>query len=80
MTTNNKTTLTLTIGRHEYAVASVDEASKLYQQLRDRSGLGASKWRAGRLSNGMTISYNGRVWRGETLVSEPAPYEWRAGS
>ena len=78
--TKDNTPLTLTIGRHKYAVASVDEASKLYQQLRDRSGLGASRWRAGRLSNGMTISYNGRVWRGETLVSEAVAYEWEAGS
>ena len=78
--TKDNSPLTLTIGRHEYAVASVDEASKLYQQLRDRSGLGASKWRAGRLNNGMTISYNGRVWRGGTLVSEAIAYEQESRS
>lgn len=72
--------LTLTIGRREYPVASVDEASRLYQQLRDQSELGASRWPQGRLSNGWTISYNGRVWHGETLVSEAASYEWKAGS
>jgi hypothetical protein len=78
--TNNNTALILKVGRREYAVASVEEASRLYQQLRDQSGLGASRWPQGRLSDGLTISYTGRVWRGETLVSEPAPYEWRARS
>lgn len=67
--------LTLTIGRKDYAVASTDEASRLYQELRDKSGLGASQWPTGKLSNGLTISYNGRVWNGETLAAEAAEYD-----
>jgi hypothetical protein len=77
---NRDGALTLSIGRHKYAVAGIDEASNLYQRLRDQSGLGASRWPQGRLSNGLTISLNGRVWRGEELVSEPVPYEARARS
>lgn len=67
--------LTLKIGRQNYFVASIEEASRLYQQLRDKSGLGASQWPAGKLSNGLTISYNGRVWNGASLVAEAAEYE-----
>lgn len=69
------TQLILTIGRARHAVSNVDEASRLYQQLRDASGLGASEWPSGKLSNGYTISYNGRVWDGEKLVSEAVSNE-----
>lgn len=67
--------MNLTIGGRTYEVASVADASALYQRLRDQSGMGASRWPQGRLTGGLRISYNGRVWRGETLLSEAAPYE-----
>lgn len=72
------TELILAIGRKRYPVANVEAASRLYQELRDQSGLGASRWPSGQLSNGFTISYNGRVWKGDKLVCEAAAYEWRA--
>lgn len=69
------TDLILTIGRKCYPVADVEAASRLYQELRDQSGLGASRWPSGKLSNGFTISYNGRVWDGDKLISEAAAGE-----
>lgn len=72
------TDLILAIGRKRYPVADIEAASRIYQELRDQSGLGASRWPSGKLSNGFTISYNGRVWKGDQLVCEAAAYEWRA--
>lgn len=77
------TELILTIGRKRYAVPSVEQASRQYQELRDadvRRGRGGSLWPTGKLSNGLTISYNGRVWKGDTLVSEAASNEPEARS
>lgn len=54
------------IQRKVYAVESLLEASRLYETLRDKSGLGGSRFREGAVFDGETeiarISYNGRVW------------------
>lgn len=71
MSANEQKVLKLRIGHRAYDVASLEEASRVYQRLRDDSGEGQSTWPQGRVGK-FTISYNGRVWRGETLVSEAA--------
>lgn len=49
-------------------VADLAEASRVYCELRDRSGLGASSMPEGRIYDARTtrlaatLSYNGRVW------------------
>ena len=58
--------LTLKIGRRfSLKVSSPEEASKEFCRLRDESCEGSSLWPDGKLSNGMVISYNGRVWTGQ---------------
>lgn len=55
-------------------VASFEEASRRYSELRDESDEGASTWPGGAINDyGMNvarISYNGRVWH-------PGP--WKSG-
>jgi len=72
--------LIMTIGRKRHAVPNVEEASRVYQRLRDQSGLGASRWPSGKLNNGLTVSYNGRVWKGDKLICEATSYEPEARS
>lgn len=60
----------LEVGRKRYLVPSLEMASAMYSAARDKSGLGASKFREGRIVdvNGnliARISYNGRVWPAE---------------
>ena len=65
--------LTLTIGRRfKLVVASLEEASRVYQTKRDESNEGASTFPDGRVTGGYRISYNGRVWYGETVAMEAA--------
>jgi hypothetical protein len=70
------TTLTLTIGRRRFAVASLAEASARYAREREDSGLGASRFPPGTLrtreGGRLRVSYNARIWRGEELVFDPA--------
>lgn len=54
-------------------VHSLEEASARYQELRDASGQGSSEWPVG-FVGAVSISYNGRVWLGRTLVLEAACY------
>ncbi len=61
----------LYIGRRTFDVASLEEASRVYQAERDASGEGASTFPQGYIGE-HHISYNGRVWRGRALVSEAA--------
>ncbi len=71
---------TLRVGRQVHAVSSLAEASALYAEERDRSGLGASRFREGRIvtvdGEELRVSYNARIWRGEwpnaELVYDPA--------
>jgi len=64
---------TLKIGRRLTAtVASIEDAQRAYRQARDESCEGASTFPEGRLTGDgrkLRISYNGRVWDGETCVS-----------
>jgi hypothetical protein len=63
----------LSIGqRVKVMVGSLAEASRVYSQLRDASGEGASTWPDGKV-DGYRISYNGRVWEGKKLLMEAAP-------
>ena len=72
--------LTLRIGRRASQVATLAEASARYAEMRDLSGLGASRFRPGILTTDdgetLVVSYNGRIWRGEwpnaELVFDPA--------
>lgn len=79
--------LALRIGRARRAVevASLAEASRVYVELRDRSGLGASSMPEGRILDPDTgalvasLSYNGRVWdRDDRCVFDPFDAEARA--
>ncbi len=70
--------LALGIGRsgNLVEVASFAEASRLYSELRDRSGLGVSRLPRARLYQGSEqvaeISYNGKVWdRADRCVFDP---------
>jgi len=63
----------LRVGRKSIRVRDLAEASRAYQEVRDASGLGASKFPEGRVvidGNAYRVSYNGRVWDGSTLVVE----------
>ncbi len=71
-TTGARYALGLGASRRLQACASMEEASALYEGLRDTSGLGASRLPEGRiydLSDSKPqwvahVSYNGRVWQG----------------
>ena len=70
--------LALRIGRGRTLVEVADyaEASRLYSELRDHSGLGASRMPEGRIYRGetlvATLSYNGKVWdRADRCVFNP---------
>ena len=77
--TNKRLAFTLTIGkRRPMSVASIAEASRLYARLRDKSGLGGSRFPDGRIMPGdLHVSYNARVWKDsksikpEDLVFDP---------
>ena len=74
------TEVTLRIGRRVFRVSSLAAASACYATERDRSGLGASRFREGRVVTAegevLRVSYNVRVWRGvwpnAELVYDPA--------
>jgi len=79
--------LALRIGRARRAVevASLAEASRVYAELRDRSGLGASCMPEGRIHDAQTgtlvarLSYNGRAWdHDDRCVFDPFEAEVRA--
>lgn len=57
--------------KFQYIVAeTAKEASEKYAKMRDESGEGASTWPDGNWS-GHRISYNGKIWDGETLIYDP---------
>lgn len=58
--------------RYRVEVASLEEASRVYQRLRNESGEGGSTWPTGLLP-GYHVSYNGRVWKGR-------PKDWKPGA
>ncbi len=63
-------------GQFKGVVASLRDAQIKYSQLRDASGMGSSEFDAGKVvDNGkaLKISYNGRVWDGETMVADAVP-------
>jgi hypothetical protein len=45
--------------------ATIEEASRIYCEKRDASGLGGSRFPCGEW-NGCHISYNGKVWNADT--------------
>lgn len=56
----------VTFNGETHAVASIEEASRVYCAARDASGEGASTWDDGCIQPGnLRISYNGRVWNGD---------------
>lgn len=62
--------------RYLIEVASLEEASRVYCELRDESGEGGSTWPEGKVGQ-HRISYNGKVWmRAWTAGEEPVydPY------
>lgn len=65
--------MTLTVGkRATVRVETLEEASAVYERLREESGEGASTFPDGRITGGYRISYNGRVWRNGIVVCESA--------
>ena len=54
--------------RHTIAVTTLADAQNHYCRLRDESGEGASTFPDGSVGK-FRISYNGRVWLGETSVA-----------
>lgn len=59
--------MTLTIGIRRLPVATLEEASRVFCERRDRSGFGASDFPDGRLYDAEgreigRVSYNGRIW------------------
>ena len=77
MKTLTVTRLALRIGRGRtlLEVADYADASRIYSELRDRSGLGASRMPEGRIYRDetlvATLSYNGKVWDGDRCVFNP---------
>lgn len=73
-TSKNAAQIVLKIrGEKPFKVATLADASAIYQRYRDESGEGASTFPDGKLAVGarsLKISYNGRIWDGETLVQE----------
>lgn len=68
-------TYTLRIGADRFQVDSLTHASILYQELRDAGGAGSGEWPSGHVEvDGVQyrISYNGRIWDGQTLHMEAA--------
>lgn len=75
--------LRLAIGdRHSEPVASLEVASRVYQQLRDASGEAPYTWPPGRVTqNGIFVAricYNGHVWGSETHTPREAPLQTAA--
>jgi hypothetical protein len=77
-------TMFLQIGRKRFQIASFEEASRMFCAARDKLGEGASRTPSPKIvdERGEVIghvSYNGRVWAGETYVPDAAPlYDNRA--
>lgn len=69
--------MNLTIGKKRFFVSSFIEASRIYSDLRDRSGLGGSKWPEGKIFENdrqiARISYNGRIWSPEPWTPDSVP-------
>lgn len=69
------TRLRLAIGMKSYRVASLDDASRRYCDVREARGEGASRLPPGMIYDGpflvAHVSYNGRVWAGH-------PRDWKA--
>jgi hypothetical protein len=64
----------LIIGRrHSIDVASLEEASRVYCELRDESGEGGSTFPEGKVGK-HRISYNGKVWLGAWTAGEEPVY------
>ncbi|BCH33196.1 hypothetical protein MesoLjLc_51260 [Mesorhizobium sp. L-8-10] len=63
---------TLVIRKSRIPVATLADASRIYSERRDASGLGASRWPEGQVFEGDRligrVSYNGRIW---------SPGDWR---
>jgi hypothetical protein len=92
MQTATVESLFVRIGKREWPVATIEEASRLFCAARDRSGRGASQTPATLIVNaeGRTlyrISYNGRVWPdlgrdwqpGDAPAFSPASYSGVSG-
>jgi hypothetical protein len=67
----------LEIHGETYPVASLAEASRKHDALRDASGHGASRWPSAHILDWQGkhvgyISYNGRIWAGW-------PRDWKVG-
>lgn len=66
----------LEVSALQFDVASLEEASSKYCELRDASGEGASTWPTGTVTKKdgtqLYISYNGKIWEGD-------PNKWRPG-
>lgn len=71
-------TLTMVICERRYPVASLAEASAMFVEARDKSGLGGSQTPTPMIYDAegklvAHVSYNGRVWAGD-------PRDWKPGT
>ncbi len=74
-TTHITAPLFMQVGRKRYQIASLQQASQMFEKARDASHLGASKIRPALIvhADGTPfgyVSYNGRVWAG-------TPNDWQ---
>jgi hypothetical protein len=82
--------LTLVIKRARYAVKDFADASAVYSALRDKSGLGGSKWPSGYILQHerhddpgaliARVSYNGRVWSMDAANMDALIYDNRVAA
>lgn len=56
--------------RHTVEVKSLEEASRVYCDLRDQSGEGSSTWPEGKIDRKFRVSYNGKVWDREWMAGD----------
>ena len=54
-----------------FDVRSIQEASRIYCEERDKSGEGARTFPDGKIDRDYFISYNGKVWQGKRLIFSP---------
>lgn len=71
-------TMFLQVGRRRYSVATFEQASQMFCIARDTMGEGASKTPSPKIVDeaGAVIahvSYNGRVWAGESWTQDATP-------
>lgn len=71
-------TMFLQVGAHRYQVATFEQASQMFCAARDKNGEGASKTPSPLIVDDAGsviahVSYNGRVWAGQSWAPDATP-------